>query len=108
MKSTFVLATSLLLACTAQAAEQEKPKETGPAPTAAHFMAQFYNVKPAEVGVTIIKRDAHTATAVTKVEGQRTCSLELAEAGTYVRTEFGWLVGGLSCDKSPVAEPLKG
>lgn len=100
-------ATRALLFCTAAtfcagaaASEPSAPeKKTDPEQSASGFIAQFYGVKPEQVSVTIIKRDKMSATAVTKVSGQPTCSLDLVPAPAS-NAKYGWLIGGLACDKA--------
>lgn len=98
----------MLVLGSASLSAQENPepeKKTEPEQSAADFIAQFYGVKPEQVDVTILKRVRTSATAVTKVPGQPTCSLELAPAPES-NAKYGWLIGGLACDKAG-QEPRK-
>lgn len=89
-----------LICASAKATEAPAPeKKTEPEQSAADFIAQFYGVKPEQVSVTLLKRDKNSASAVTKAPGQPDCSLDLAPAPES-NAKYGWLIGGLACDKS--------
>lgn len=92
-----------LFCASATASEAPAPeKKNDPEQSAADFIAQFYRVKPEQVSVTILKRDKNSASAVTTAPGQPACSLDLAPAPES-NAKYGWLIGGLACDKSEQA-----
>ncbi|MEN1629881.1 hypothetical protein AAIH00_12230 [Pseudomonas aeruginosa] len=50
--------------------------------------------------MTIIKREGWLASAVTSAGGHPACTLDMAQAPDHVQAEYGWLIGGIACDKS--------
>lgn len=97
------LTASLYLAAMLTTPAFAQANQQSPEKTAAHFIGAFYNVKPDQVAVTILKRDKLSASAVTKVEGQPSCTLDMVPA-PEAHAKHGWLIGGLACDKINVAE----
>lgn len=100
IRSRAVMFTALALAgacmyvqATSAAGKNHKPEET-----AADFIAQFYGVTPDQVNVTIVNQQENVATALTKVPGQATCTLELALT-PFSAAHYDWLVSGLACDE---------
>ncbi|HBO7921697.1 hypothetical protein ACPA2N_22030 [Ectopseudomonas hydrolytica] len=49
---------------------------------------------------TIISVLLVMASAVTSASGHPACTLDMAQAPKYVQAEYGWLIGGIPCDKS--------
>lgn len=92
--ASFCLASSFALPAIAQDEEPPSPEKT-----AAHFIAALYRVKPEQVDVTLIKREALSATAVTHVKGLPNCTIDMAPT-PEADPKFGWLIGGLGCDNS--------
>ncbi|HEC1424173.1 TPA: hypothetical protein R1W95_000960 [Pseudomonas aeruginosa] len=97
MKNTIIC---VLLVMASAAAHATDNGDNGPADTAAKFVGQLYGVKPEQVEGTIIKREGWLASAVTSASGHPACTLDMAQAPKYVQAEYGWLIGGIACDKS--------
>ena len=100
MKPTIVsvIGAALLALTSVQLVAAEKP-EPSPEATAANFIGMLYGVKAEKVAVTIIKREGFNASAVAVVDDRPTFTLDMAEAPEYVVAPYGWLVGGMACDK---------
>ncbi|HBP4970071.1 TPA: hypothetical protein ACWL5R_005798 [Pseudomonas aeruginosa] len=71
-------------------------EEVGPAPLARHFMAQFYDVQPEAVKVTMLDESPRLIVARAEVDGHA-CRMEMAPAPEGVSARFGWLVGSMQC-----------
>ncbi|MFL1449229.1 hypothetical protein ACI77O_12610 [Pseudomonas tritici] len=107
MNLALVASVAVLSSIFISAAHADDEPKSSPEATAAGFIASFYSAKAEDVKVTILKRDHLYATALTELAGHPACSLDMAKAPQYVRARYGWLVGGLTCDKS-VNSPSEG
>jgi len=96
LNKSFTASMCLTAMIAAPAFAQDEPPS--PEKTAAHFIAAFYNVKPEQVAVTMLKREKLSASAVTAVEGKPSCTLDMAPAPD-AHAKYGWLIGGLACDQ---------
>lgn len=99
LKITAIAAAFLgcLTIATAHAADNP---EAPPEAAAASFVATFFHVKPEAVNVSIIKREGFYASAITMIDGEPTCTLDMAQAPSNLNVKLGWLVGGFVCDQS--------
>lgn len=75
----------------------ESASETGPAPLAKHFMAEFYSVDPDAVRVEIFTETPQLTAILAQVDGH-VCVMEMVQAPKGGSERFGWLVSSMKCD----------
>nr|CAC79194.1 hypothetical protein 9.5 kDa [uncultured bacterium] len=84
-----------LLACTfaAGAHAATTAEEQGPAPLAASFMSQFYDVPADAVTVTVIEQTRFDA----KVRAEAAGHVCTFDAGQLPAAKYGWAVASMKC-----------
>lgn len=78
--------------------KQAASKEHEASEVAAHFMAQFYGVRPSSISTTELEKEGHQATVSAATESGESCIFDVVRAPEGVAARHGWLIGSIHCN----------